>query len=100
MIRHVVWWTLKEHAEGATAAENAVKMKAILDPFAKLPGVATFEVSVTFLPSCTEEATVILQSTHGDVAGFRAYMDDPEHKRFVEFARKVINTRKAIDYVV
>ena len=100
MIRHIVWWTLKEQAEGATAAENAVKMKAILDTFVKLPGLSGFEVSIQFLHSCTEEVAVILQSTHVDVAAFRAYMDDPEHKTFVEFARKVITARKAIDYVV
>lgn len=100
MIRHVVWWTLKDHAEGATAAENALKMKEILDTFATLPGLMAFEVSIKFLASCTEEVSIILQSTHEDVAAFRAYMDDQEHKTFVEFARKVITERKAIDYVV
>lgn len=100
MIKHVVWWTLKERAEGATARENALKMKEILDNLHTLPGLTDFEVSVTFLPSCTEEVAVILQSTHEDAAAFRAYMDDPEHKNVVEFARKVITARKAIDYEV
>ena len=100
MIKHVVWWTLKEQAEGATAMENAQKMKKILDELRTLPGLTDFEVSITFLPSCTEEVAVILQSTHEDVDAFRAYMADPEHKNVVEFTRKVITARKAIDYVV
>lgn len=100
MIKHVVWWTFKEEAEGATAKENALKMKRILEGLRTLPGLTDFEVSVSFLPSCTEEAAVVLQSTHKDLAAFRAYMDDPEHKSVVDFARKVITARKAIDYEV
>lgn len=100
MIRHIVWWTLKDNAEGATAAENAVKMKEKLDAFGTLPGLKAFEASVTFLPSCTEEVAVILQSTHEDATAFRTYMDDPEHKSFVEFARKVVASRKALDYMI
>lgn len=100
MIKHIVWWTLKDQAEGATAAENAQKMKAILEDLRHLPGLTDFEVSISFLPSCTEEVAVILQSTHEDAAAFRAYMADPEHKNVVEFTRKVISARKAIDYEV
>ena len=30
MIKHIVMWKLKEHAEGADRAANAAKMKALL----------------------------------------------------------------------
>ena len=98
MIRHIVWWTLKEEAEGNSGVENALKLKTILDELATLPGLAGFEVSVRFLPSCTEEVAVILQSTHNTLADFHAYMEDPAHRDVVDFARKVITARKAIDY--
>lgn len=100
MIRHIVWWNLKEQAEGASGAENALKLKAILEGLPVLPGITDFEVSVSFLPSCTEEVSVILQSTHKDLPAFRAYMDDPGHKNVVEFARRVIVSRRAIDYEI
>jgi hypothetical protein len=31
MLKHIVMWKLKEHAEGADRATNAAKMKAMLD---------------------------------------------------------------------
>ncbi len=31
MLKHIVMWQLKDHAEGADKASNAAKMKALLD---------------------------------------------------------------------
>ena len=47
MIKHIVMWQLKDHAEGADKATNAAKMKALLDDCAHLvPGILTFEVVI------------------------------------------------------
>ena len=46
MIKHIVMWRLKDHAEGADKSENAVKMKALLDTCSDVvPGIHTFEVA-------------------------------------------------------
>lgn len=101
MLKHIVWWTLKEEAEGATAAENALKMKAMLDPImGKIPSLKALDVSVSFLPSTTEPVQAILLSTHDDAAGLKAYAEHPEHMKCVEFIKKVVASRKAIDFEV
>jgi hypothetical protein len=47
MLKHIVMWKLKEHAEGADKAANAAKLKQLLDGCASLiPGIVEFEVAV------------------------------------------------------
>ena len=47
MIKHIVMWRLKDHAEGADKSENAQKMKALLDACANVvPGMHAFEVEL------------------------------------------------------
>ncbi len=46
MLRHIVMWKLKEHAEGADRAVNARRLKEMLDTCAALPGVIKFEVAL------------------------------------------------------
>ena len=101
MIKHIVWFTLKDEAEGATAAANAEKMVTILSNLeGKIPSLKTLDVSKEFLDSTTEEVQVILLSTHDDAEGLAAYANHPDHLECVEFIKKVISSRKAIDFVV
>ncbi|MFV0349192.1 MAG: Dabb family protein [Halodesulfovibrio sp.] len=102
MIKHIVWWSLKEEAAGATAAENCEKMVAMLRALeGKIPSLDSIEVSTTFLGSTTEEPIqVILQSTHNDEESLKAYAVHPEHMKCVEFIKQIVATRKAIDYVI
>ncbi|MEY4022967.1 MAG: hypothetical protein RI960_1979, partial [Pseudomonadota bacterium] len=47
MIKHIVMWRLKDHAEGANKSENAIKMKALLDACSDIvPGIHAFEVEL------------------------------------------------------
>jgi hypothetical protein len=40
MIKHIVFWTFKDQAEGATRTENAARAKALLEACADLvPGI-------------------------------------------------------------
>jgi len=101
MIKHIVWWTLKEEAAGATAAENAEKMITMLRALdGKIETLKSIEISTEFLESTSEEIQVILQSTHEDAEGLKAYAVHPEHMKCVEFIKQIVATRKAIDYVV
>jgi hypothetical protein len=101
MIKHLVWWSLKEEAAGAPAAENCTKMVAMLRALeGKIPSLKSIEISTEFLGSTSEEPIqVILQSTHDDEAGLKAYAVHPEHMKCVEFIKQIVATRKAIDYV-
>jgi len=98
MIRHCVWWTLRNQAEGNSAAENANLMKEGLESLRGLPGLKELEVSRSFLPTTTEEVQVILLTSHADSAGLRTFRTEPAHLEVVEFINKVVSSRKCIDW--
>jgi hypothetical protein len=100
MIRHCVWWTLKEEAEGNKAEVNARLMKEKLESLHGLPTLKDMEVAIHFLPTTTEAVQVLLFTTHDDAAGLRTYRTEPEHLEVVEFIKKVVSDRKCIDWEV
>ena len=100
MIKHIVWFSFKD-AEGATAAENAEKAVAMLRNLeGKIPSLKTLDVSAEFASTTTEEVQAILLSTHDDEAGLADYANHPLHLECVDFIKKVIVSRKAIDFIV
>lgn len=55
MLKHIVWWTLKDEAEGATGAENGRKMLEMLRGLeGRIPSLRSIDVSMEFLGSTTE----------------------------------------------
>jgi len=100
MIRHCVWWTLKDQAEGNSAEENAQLMKEGIESLRGIPGLSELEVSVSFLPTTTEEVQIILFTTHDDIAALRVFRTEPQHLHVVEFISKVTSSRKCIDWEV
>jgi len=102
MIKHIVWWSLKDEAAGGTAAENCEKMLTMLRALdGKIPSLKSIEVSATFLESTTEAPIqIILQSVHDDAEGLQAYAVHPEHMKCVEFIKQIVASRKAVDYVL
>ena len=47
MLKHIVMWTFKEHAEGADKATNLRRAKVMLDGCADIaPGTVRFEVAI------------------------------------------------------
>ncbi len=101
MLHHMVWWTLKEEAEGADAAANALKIKKGAEALAgKIATLGTIEVSLQIAATTTVDAEVVLHSTHDDAAALAAYNEHPEHQKLVSFIKKVVSSRQALDYEV
>ena len=99
MIRHIVWWTLKSEAMGATAAENAKKIKTMGDALmGAIPTLKSLEISIEIQASTTVPAQVVLCSTHEDMAGLKAYAVHPRHLALVELIKATTDSRQAIDY--
>jgi len=97
-VRHVVMWRLKDNAEGATKAENALKVKAQLEGLARLiPQVLCIEVGINQSPS---EAAydVVLYSEFNNQADLEAYQKHPEHLRVAEFIAKVQVESRVVEY--
>jgi len=100
MIKHIVMWQLKAHAEGADKATNAAKMKSLLDACADIvPGMGAFEVA---LAQEGMEATydVVLYSEFESLAALDAYQNHPPHLALKPFVGAVREARQCMDYEV
>jgi hypothetical protein len=98
MLKHIVMWKLKDHAEGADKATNAVKMKALLDSCANIvPGIVTFEVAIA---QTGLEATydVVLYSEFESTAVLDAYQAHPQHEAIKPFIGAIREARQCMDY--
>ncbi len=100
MIKHIVMWQLKDHAEGADKAANALKMKALLDACADIvPGVLKFEVAIA-QPGLEATYDVVLYSEFTSVAALDAYQNHPQHQALKPFVGAVRSARQCMDYEV
>lgn len=100
MIKHIVFWTLKEEAAGGTAAENGVKMKEMIEDLnGKIDELNHVEISVDIFEA-TQECNVILYSEFDSKENLQAYAVHPLHVKCGEFIKQVASSRNAIDYVI
>ena len=100
MIRHIVMWKLKESAEGASRAENAVKLKEKLEGCRGIvPGILHLEVGLAE-PGFESTYDVVLVSDFADKAALDAYQVHPVHLALKGFAGAVRESRDCVDYVV
>jgi hypothetical protein len=98
MIKHIVMWKLKEHAEGADKATNAAKLKSLLDACANIvPGTLTFEVALAEPGyECTYD--VVLYSVFESSAALDAYQNHPQHVALKPFVAAIRSERQCMDY--
>jgi quinol monooxygenase YgiN len=100
MLKHIVMWKLKDHAEGADRAANALEMKRRLDACANIvPGILTFEVSLA-QPGLEATYDVVLYSEFADKAALDAYASHPTHEAVKPFIGAVRAERQCMDYEV
>jgi quinol monooxygenase YgiN len=100
MIKHIVMWKLKDHAEGADRAANAVEMKRRLDACANVvPGILKFEVMLA-QPGLEATYDVVLYSEFTDKAALEAYATHPTHKALVPFIGAIREGRQCMDYEI
>jgi hypothetical protein len=100
MIKHIVMWQLKDHAEGADKATNAIKMKALLDACSDIvPGIVKLEVAIA---QAGLEATydVVLYSEFESAAALDAYQNHPQHLALKPFVGAIRLARQCMDYEV
>jgi quinol monooxygenase YgiN len=91
---------LKDHAEGADRAANAIEMKRRLDECANIvPGQHTFEVVIA-QPGLEATYDVVLYSEFEDKAALDAYIKHPTHQAVVPFIGAIRDARQCMDYEV
>ncbi len=100
MIKHIVMWTLKDHAEGADKATNLAKMRALLEGCRSLvPGMGVFEVGVA-RPGFEATYDIVLYSEFENAAALDAYQHHPQHVAIKPFIGAVRAERQCMDYEV
>jgi quinol monooxygenase YgiN len=100
MLKHIVMWKLKDHAEGADRAANAIEMKRRLDACAAIvPGILKFEVTIA-QPGLEATYDVVLYSEFEDKAALEAYAKHPTHQALVPFIGAIREGRQCMDYIV
>lgn len=100
MLKHIVMWQLKEHAEGADKATNARKWKEMLEACRGIvPGMITFEVAIAE-PGLEATYDAVLYSEFTDRAALAAYASHPQHKALGPFIQAIRTDRQCMDYEV
>lgn len=100
MLKHIVMWQLKERAEGAGKATNALKMKSLLDACADIvPGILKFETAVA-KPGFEATYDIVLYSEFTSRAALDEYQEHPQHVALKGFIGAVRQARQCMDYEV
>jgi hypothetical protein len=98
MLTHIVFWKLKDEADGHSKAEIASRLKHDLEALrGAVPGVRAIEVGIDVNRS---EAAydVALYSVFSDAAALEAYQRHPKHQEIVKFLAGVRTARAVVDY--
>lgn len=100
MVKHIVFWKLKENANGNTKAENALLIKEKLEALnGRIKGVLKIEVGIDF--SKTESSSdVVLYSEFASREDLDNYQSHPEHKALLPFITEARSERIVVDYEV
>lgn len=99
MLTHIVWWTMKPEADGHSGMENAQRLKDALKALSgRIPSLLDITVSMDLLSSTTEELQLVLITRHNDEEGLKAYAQHPEHQKCIELTKKIVATRRVIDF--
>ena len=97
MVKHIVFWKLKDHANGMSKSENAQAIKQKLEALNGLiEGWLKIEVGFDFLHS-EESADVVLYSEFENKEALAFYANHPLHKAVMPFIADARSERRVID---
>jgi quinol monooxygenase YgiN len=100
MIKHIVMWQLKDHAEGADKASNAAQMKALLEACNGIvSGMLSFEIALA-QPGLECTYDIVLYSAFESAAALEAYQNHPQHLALKPFVAAIRQARQCMDYEV
>jgi len=98
MIKHIVAWKLKEHAEGRSRMENALLLKRELESMtAKIKEIRSLEVGMNFNDG-QDAYDLVLVTEFTRKEDLEIYQNHPEHQRVVAILRRLRESRVVVDY--
>lgn len=100
MIKHIVFWKLKEQANGLNKVENAAAIKQNLEALnGQIEGLTHLEVGLDFLGSA-ESADLVLYSEFESKEALEFYASHLLHKAVMPFIAEARSERRVVDYEV
>ncbi len=98
MVKHIVFWKLKDEANGMNKEENAAAIKQKLEDLnGKIEGCIKLEVGFDFLHSA-ESVDVVLYSEFESKEALDFYANHPLHKAVMPFIAEARSERRVVDY--
>jgi hypothetical protein len=98
MIKHIVFWKLKDGAHGNSREVNARLIKEKLEALrGVIPGLLKIEVGVDFSKS-EQSADLALYSEFATRADLDAYQAHPAHQAVMPFIGEARSERRVVDY--
>ncbi|NDZ17729.1 stress responsive protein [Variovorax sp. WS11] len=95
MIKHIVFWHLKDRAHGNEKATNVRIIKERVD--ARVRGATALDTGPDFSQGANS-SDLVLYSEFVDRAALAAYRVHPDHQALAEFVLDAQCERQAVDY--
>ena len=100
MIKHIVFWRLKDSAHGNDRATNARLITHKLEGLrGSIPGLLSIEVGIDFVAG-EASSHVALYCEFASREALAGYQVHPEHKAVVPFVAEASTERRMVDYEV
>ncbi len=100
MIKHIVFFNLKDQAEGASKEENAQKINEVLSALpVKINEIKLYEFGINFAdsPSAMDYCLISGFDSAEDLNNYRKH---PAHVEALEFIKKVISESLVVDFEI
>lgn len=97
MIKHLVFWKLKDSALGNDKSTNLKLVKEKLEALRGLPGLLELEVGLDYVHG-PASADVVLYSVFESQEALDAYQVHPRHVEVRDFIVSVVSGRQVVDY--
>jgi hypothetical protein len=91
-------WKLKDTAESRSKAENAQKLKFLLEGLKKqIKEIKKIEVGINAVNS-PDAYDIVLYAEFNNAGDLKKYQNHPEHLKVGDFVTRVRLERKVVDY--
>ena len=96
MIKHIVFWNLKDEAEGKTKLENSIIIKERLEALVgQIDGLLSAQVGINFNEKGMD---LCLVSEFESKEALNFYQGHPLHDAVRQYVHKVVDARAVVDY--
>jgi len=100
MVKHIVFWKLKDTALGNDKRANALLIKEKLEDLnGKIPGLLKLEIGIDFVNG-DMSGDVALYSEFNSREDLDFYQEHPLHKAVQSFVLEVRSSRMVVDYEI